>query len=200
MSQIDEAVALVTFEQVKDYVGNTATDHMNMLIQLTNSVSADCSNRYCKRNFLQATYTNEYYNGTGQDTLALRNYPVASVSELKIEVDGVALVEGRSDDFVIAHAGAGILQLLGGVFPVSVHGIDVSYVAGYLLADVPDDLQMSVLEAIMFRFSEFDKKRWGVESQDSSQGHSSTYIIDQYPKHVIAIWEHYRAKHVMAAG
>jgi len=76
------AVDLVTLAQVKEYLGVSGSDDDALLTRLITSESQRI-NTYCDRHFRNKTYV-EFYNGTGQRRLRLRNFPVTSVHHLAI--------------------------------------------------------------------------------------------------------------------
>ena len=76
------AVDLVTLADVKEYMGITSSDDDSLLERLITAESQRI-NTYCDRHFRNKTYV-EFYNGTGQRRLRLRNFPVTSVHHLAI--------------------------------------------------------------------------------------------------------------------
>ncbi len=99
---------------------------------------------YCKRNFLRQTYTNEVYDGTGGDSLVLKQYPIVTVSDLSVNAgtigdpDWDTVESGRYgfyDDGRITFASAfqAFLASDGGTFIEGPQRYRATYVAGYLI-------------------------------------------------------------------
>lgn len=193
MATVDSNIALVSLDDVKNLLNMRGSDKDRDLINLINRVSGDCS-AYCNRVFLSATYTEERYDGTGQDELVLKHYPVTAVSEIIPYKDGDALTV--EDDYVIYDADSGIIKLVDGkTFPVSTLQIKVTYTAGYAFASLPYDLVQSVLEAVAHRWKEQDTGRYGVDSVQMDE-QQTNYITEQYNRHVLAVWDRYRARNI----
>lgn len=193
MSVLDDTVALVDFDEVKNFLNMRGSDKDRDLVSLVNTISADCAG-FCNRVFLSATYTSERYDGNGDSELMLKHYPITDVASL-IPYDGAtALIEDT--EFVIYDADAGILKLLGGtVFPSSILDVKVTYTAGYVFASLPGDLTQSIMEGIGHRWHEQDKGRFGKDSTQM-RDQNTTYIQDQYGRHVVAVWNRYRNRNV----
>jgi len=58
---------------------------------------------YCQRDFEKTTYTNELYDGNGETSLLLDNYPVISISRLAVDRDDVIKIKNTSSDATTAH-------------------------------------------------------------------------------------------------
>lgn len=194
MTVIDTSSALVELEDVKTWLDVKSSDKDNWIQQLINRVSADCAG-YCGRTFISKTYTNAEFDGNGQSVLVLPQYPVTAVSALKASINGTALTQGRENDYVFDQD-SGIVTLIGQTFSNEKRGVTITYTAGYTLANVPQDLKQSVLEAIAFRYQVMDKKRVGVTSQEAGN-QRSYYTTAPYPEYVISIWDRYRNKSII---
>lgn len=101
----------------------------------------------------------EEYDGSGSSKMFLRNYPVLSISSVKVNgadaeissgygIPGIAIIEkGRGIGFV---SGSGI-----GYFPEGIQNVQVVYRAGYY--GVPEDLEAAVVEAVAIAVK---RKQW----------------------------------------
>jgi uncharacterized phiE125 gp8 family phage protein len=76
---------LCTTAQVKSILGISTADTRNdgRIATLIGIVSG-MAERYCRRAFITATYSEEVYDGTNSAYLLLKNYPVSSVAEVKV--------------------------------------------------------------------------------------------------------------------
>lgn len=138
---------LTTLARVKGMVFSGSDDdtgeHDELLDRLIDEVS-DQIERLCGRTFAKADYT-EYYDGTGTDTLYLRQGPLVTVTSVQIveysdagdgsqqetltDVEAYQYVLGgkRADGRI----GAGFLRLLSGVWTEGVLNYKVVYSAGF---------------------------------------------------------------------
>lgn len=75
--------ALTTIARVKIFMGVSGDSKDAKLTQLINQVTGFIE-QYTKRNMLSQTYTDEEYDGTGIDTLILRQFPVTTFTQLQV--------------------------------------------------------------------------------------------------------------------
>ena len=106
-------------------------------------------NTFVNRELEEATYTNELYDSTwGRTMLQLRQYPVTAVAEVK--ENSIVLVEGEGFQWYPK----GHLARINGTrerrWFVGRKIIDVTYTAGYALADIPADVR-NIAAAIAIR-------------------------------------------------
>ena len=115
--------ALTTLENVKAALHITVTDDDTLLESLINRISAAVES-YCRRKFKARDYT-EKYDGDGTTVLYLKQYPVNSVTTLKISGSVV-----DSANYVI-YDEVGKIVLRYTYFPEGLQNIEVTYNAGY---------------------------------------------------------------------
>ena len=72
--------ALVSLEEVKEYIDYSDTDKDPFFETLINNAS-DFLDRHCHRNLKEITHTLERYDGEG-DKLILNNYPVSAIVQI----------------------------------------------------------------------------------------------------------------------
>lgn len=113
---------------------------------------------YVGRPLAQATFT-ETHRPESTRTIWLRVTPIVSISSITYGRDATALVP--DDDYSILNAETGAVELYrsfgGGYrYPDRTYGGDpragglqVTYVGGYALADVPADIQDAVIHAVL---------------------------------------------------
>ena len=138
---------LTTLANVKSWLGITNTSDDALLAQLITGYSQFVT-EYCSRDFVQTTYTDQIYDGSGSSVLVLRQYPILSISA--ISIDGVAV---PSTSF--SHNGRAVLLKTGQVFTSSYGNVSVSYQAGY--STIPTGLERAVIELIGQRYTEKDR-------------------------------------------
>ena len=117
------AYALTSLVNVKAALHITTTDDDTLLENLINRISAAVES-YCRRKFKARDYT-EKYDGDGTSVLYLKQYPVNSVSSLKIGTGTV-----NSSDYVL-YKEEGKIRLKYSVFPEGIQNVEVAYNAGY---------------------------------------------------------------------
>ena len=109
--------------------------------------ASDHINVYCQRDFSFHEDVTEKYSGNGQDTFALRNFPVTEVSTVKVndtELDPSAYrVQGQT---AYSRENSGILQRIDGdVWRQGILNIEVVYSWGYTsVPDVIDDIAVEM--------------------------------------------------------
>lgn len=74
--------ALTTLARAKSFLGISGDSQDTVLIMMINQVTGFIET-YTKRRMLRQTYTDEKYDGTGFDTLVLKQWPVSALSALK---------------------------------------------------------------------------------------------------------------------
>jgi len=143
---------LTTLARVKERLGfassnTTWDDLLNSLISEISNKAKDITGRV----LTEATYT-EYYDGTGTDTLYLRQGPLVSVSSVYSVSYGSDGAGGRSESTSLLDPsnyvldglrdenwrGCGKIRLLGGTWTEGVRNWKVTYTAGY--DTVPESL------------------------------------------------------------
>lgn len=126
--------ALTTKERIKDRLQITSTAFDTVLDRLIVSVSERIE-RMCNRHFVQATYTNELYDGSGlyggrRGVIILKNAPIASIASVEYQGglnSAPTWTAYRVDDYdVDTDLGA----IFGG-FERGRRNIRVTYTAGY---------------------------------------------------------------------
>lgn len=187
------ASALCKLEDVKDYLGVDHSKQDGILIELINEVSDDCE-RYCNRTFFLATYTAEKYNGDGTDTLLVANYPITTVTELKLYTGAAAELAAN---YTIYHEYGKVVLAPGLYFPVSNREVSITYSAGYnTIAALPMSLRMAVVRAVAFKFREQDQSRLGLTSL--AQGDQiQSFTLDRYPRAVLEVWTRFRRRSIV---
>jgi len=125
--------ALTTVARMKIFLGISSDKHDGLLTLLINYTS-EFIKTYTKRTLKSATYTQEEYDGTGTNTIILKNFPVTTFTTLEVNtaVDNVDdWDEIDSDDFWFYDDGR--VVLVNGNFIEAPQKYRATYVAGYLI-------------------------------------------------------------------
>lgn len=135
--------ALTSLVAVKEYlkIDDTDTSKDALLEGLINAGSNIIEN-YCKRSFKEQTYTDEEYDGTGTKNLPLNNFPVSTITSIKIDGVLIDVTEYKT------RLSSGIVVRLDSTWPEGIMNIKVSYTAGY--ASVPPDIELAAKHLVMF--------------------------------------------------
>lgn len=183
------AYALCSPDDVYSVLKLESPHGQEQIVRLINQITAECES-FCNRKFIERTYTDEQYDGDGTATLLLMNFPVSEVSKLISYEDGP---EHPATDFKFrtGEEGYGEVILKYSIFPSSVLGITVTYKAGYTLALLPEDLRLSIAEAVAFRYRVQDQKLQGV-THKSSETQTMDITEETFPKTVLEVWNRYR--------
>jgi len=126
-----DTYALTSLINVKAALHITTTDDDALLESLINRISAAVES-YCKRKFKARDYT-EKYDGDGTSILFLKQYPVNSVSSLKI---GESVLDTSS---YVIYSDEGKIRLKYSVFSEGIQNVEITYNAGY--QDGSDELE-----------------------------------------------------------
>lgn len=197
--------ALTSLAQVKQYLGLGATTHDALLEGLIEAVSAQF-NAFCGRKLMARDYShlsddaafdpdNALLSGSGYPELLLPQYPVISLSSLVVEGRDIpASVDGGVG--WLLDGGAGVLSLVGMVFPRGGHNLGVVYRAGFGAA--PADLAQAAVEqsAVRFQESAAGQGRLGVSARTLADGSVSYHSGALLPQ-VKAVLERYRNRSLL---
>jgi hypothetical protein len=146
------ANALADLASTKAYlkIPTATTTDDDLITSLINACSTAIEN-YCRRTFSQITYTDEMYDGNNSRYLNLKNYPVISVSSVK--VNGVLIDSSqyvcKKDSGVLARVGpypntfTGLsMSRFQTVWNRGDWNIAVTYSAGFTA--IPDDVALAL--------------------------------------------------------
>lgn len=119
----------------------------DILFELQKSAE-DKAQTFCGIQFEQQEFT-EYHSGDGTDVVLLKNYPVASITELYNSPDrtftAIDLLD--SDEYTI-YEELGMIELVERWFCHGSKTIKVVYTAGYTEDTMPDDLKTAIASLV----------------------------------------------------
>jgi hypothetical protein len=134
--------ALTTKERIKDRLGITVTDFDTVIDRLIVSVSERVE-RMCGRHFIQATYSNELYDGSDpvygscRELLIIKNAPLLSISsvEYKTGLNSSPTWVAFTEDQYDVDMDLGVLYFFAPL-PAGRRNIRISYTGGYSAASI----------------------------------------------------------------
>ena len=198
------ADALTTLAAVKSYLGLNSVDNDTLIEGFIEAVSA-MFNSYCDRKLTARDYSylsqdqaydpdNALLSGSGYPELLLPQYPVVSLTTLL--VDGQAKSPASGNSGYVIDASAGVISLLGEVFPRGPHNVSLVYRAGF--ETVPADLAQAAVEQSTIRFQESaaGKGRLGVSARTLADGSVSYHSSALLPQ-VKAVLDRYRNRSLL---
>lgn len=170
------AIDLTYLTEVKDHLGISDTSQDSRIDKLITRASRRIMS-FCDRRFIEETYT-EYQHGRRSDSIVLRQWPAAKPTELYIdnssEFAASTLID--SDDYNIMHDQLVVL-LNGRRFHVGTRNIKVVYTAGYLFANLPEDIVDNANRLVEYMYQMVEERRIGMRSK-GKQGESTSYVLD----------------------
>ena len=178
--------ALVSVEEVKQYLGIDSDDNTENFEQLINGVSKQVES-FCGRNFITPSAAiTEKWSGDGTESVWLQEAPIASA----IAVTSISYRSGTtwtaldSNYTIEQNASEALIEFTdGSVFTKGYRNWKVSYSYGYSLSAVPDDLKHATIILVAREKSLADNKLHGVNSK-SFADHSISYNFDKDPENV----------------
>jgi hypothetical protein len=192
------ASSLITLVQFKPYLGPeySGTGNDSLFELLIDSVS-EAFNSRVGRMLAKTTYTAEYFDGNGKESLILPNFPIVSITT--IHEDGVLLTESEDGDYVVDYA-SGIIHRVGGVWLRGRHTIKITYVAGYVVQGaspgtgetvLPADLKLACMIQVAREWKKTQGSEWGETSRSFPDG-STSHVERGLLKEVEEILQKYR--------
>ncbi|MGM0882602.1 MAG: head-tail connector protein [Bacillota bacterium] len=139
------ANALTTLQAAKEYLRIPVTETMDdaLIESLINAVSGQMDG-YCKRNLKQQVYTDKEYDGNDRSTLLLGEYPIASITSVKIDDVIVPASEYK------IRKDRGALVRLDSKWPEGIMNVKISFTAG--LSTVPANMELACKHLVMFYY------------------------------------------------
>lgn len=199
MSVDIDIYALVTLDEAKNYLLEDPTADIDrtedLIIRLINGASVSAET-YMNRKILSRSYT-EDQDGSGTDTMQLKQYPIVSISSVCADYDRLfpSSLNIALTDIVIYHEEGKIVRAPSGLniyideetgkilkystFPRGKKNIRVVYSAGY--ATVPHDIKHVVLQEIVWHYENITKKKLGTMAVSAVGENTSVFIGDLLP-------------------
>lgn len=176
-----EAWALLTLEEAREAVSVTGSAEDYLLESLTNAATLRCEAE-TGRKLVSRTYTDELFNGTGGQTLSLREFPVTAVSAVSFLTTTAPEVWTAQSlvtyPLVIVHPGKFSIYFRNLVVPWGVQNVKVTYTAGL---SATDDLKAACRIVLLDLWKQKDRQLAGIASQ-SFNGQTVSYLNEPIPK------------------
>ncbi|MFC4768738.1 head-tail connector protein [Effusibacillus consociatus] len=139
------ANALTDLASTKSYLDIDTTDtSKDSIIEFLINAASEAIEKYCRRKMKQATYTDEEYDGTGSQNLYLKQYPISSITSIKIDDVVVAATEYKT------RKESGIVVRMNAMWDKGILNLKVTYQAGY--AAIPSDVELACKHLVKFYF------------------------------------------------
>lgn len=195
---LDTVNALVTLQEAKTFLKITAETEDSVIEDFINRASI-WANDYTGRRLLFRS-NSDSYDGDGSDLILLRDYPVTSIPDFRID-DGTN--EGSppsvpSDDYTL-NSQSGLIKLKNGVmFVKGFMNVTITYTAGYTTP--PETIKEAVLLYVghLYRRQYADQK-FGVQSETIGD-RTTTYGSDDIIPKAKALLNPYRSERVLFSG
>ena len=177
---------------------DTAKSHLD--IPLTNTsqdptierlinVASNLIARKCRR-ILKDTTHSHYFDGRASNRILLREYPVQSITSLKISNDSdfTSVNPEDASTYRIVDRDTTLLYLSGRIFPKGYSNIEIVYTAGEGLVSgstntYPADLEQAALDYVLWLYDVNNDRRLGRTSK--SKGGESVEFEQTIPKSIM---------------
>lgn len=173
-------MALASLNQLKTQLGfKTSDSQYDGKLQLFLDAASQWVQTYCDRIFDQGTYT-ELFHGNNSNVIHPRQYPVTSLTELRIDnarawSDPNTLID--STDYGLDSTGVAVFYY-DAVFPGGYNNVRLIYVAGY--SSIPADLQMATIWTAEWFYHHNNRGDSGRTSKSKS-GENAAMLADVPP-------------------
>lgn len=188
--------ALITWEFAKSILDYEDSDQET--VEFLINAASELASRIAGRN-LSYSSREDYFSGTGTDTLVLPLFPVNTLTDIRIDPSRIF-----GDDTIVTEyevdKGAGILYLFDSVFVKGRKTVKVKYTAGYNrtsgtgILETPSDLKEAILEIVRWNWGRLMGSNFGIKGQ-SADGINTSFEIT-VPLNARQIIEGYRCQRV----
>lgn len=184
-------MALSTLAKAKSHLGIPTSDTTNdARVQLFLDAASQRIETYCDRVF-EAQSTTEYHNGNGTNIIVTNQYPINSITEIRISnAHDWTVDEIDADDLFVADRNQVIVY--SSRFPKGFANIRAIYNAGYVT--IPFDLELACLWFVEFYYKHRERGDMGRTS--IGKGDESVGILAQAPTMILEILNDYKRTEV----
>jgi uncharacterized phiE125 gp8 family phage protein len=187
------ANALVDLATAKDHLSIPSADTTRdaRVTRLINAASA-LIERYTRRKLVTGNYT-DVLDGSRQNRIMTRQWPVTAVSSLKVASDGdFASVDPLDTTTYFTDSDGITVCLRSGMFPRGNGNVEVQYTAGLGTlggGTIPADLQHACLETVLWFYAANSSERIGVLQK--GKGGETTQYVEDLPAHIRSMLDPY---------
>ena len=149
----------------------------------------------CRRKFLSDTYTNEDYDGYGDDELWLTHWPITAIASIYEDTERDFAASTKltlTDDYrwYPGEQGQGLVKRIGAVWRDSVQSIRVTYTAGY--STIPALIEFAANRLVDHINSRINLGGAGVQSESAGAGGGTRTLTEaRLPADVLALLVRY---------
>ncbi len=184
------AFAFTTLQAVKNWLQITTSGSEDQLAISIASTTVEMQN-YMDRLILKTSHTDERYNGDGQDSLLLNQYPV-TITGSNVPVitqDGTVI---DADDYVV-DGDNGVVQLKSTRFSSSAwKAVGVGYESGFL-DGVPNDINQACVKQVAYEWRlQGDREDLSLVSSTVVSVLVDVYRTDRFAQGVQEVLDRYR--------
>lgn len=193
MALNSNALATLSFAKKWLKIPDLETTLDDMVELFINAASQDIED-YCNRKFKSQSHV-EYHHGRHSNMILLDQFPVTSITELRIDADSVftdpdTLIDSTS--YALGDYKNTLILIDGSVFQKGYHNIRVTYTAGF--ATIPSNLQMACLWFVMWYHRMREGQNIGRASK-SKDGESAQWA-QVAPPYIMAVLNNYKKSEV----
>lgn len=181
-----EDYALLTYTELKEYLEIPNDSKQALYENLINTASM-IANNITGRKLVATDYTS-IFDGNGNTTLTLPQYPINSITEVNIDVKRNFTTDTRVSSFGFNETN-GILRLFNRSFPEEPHSVKVIYNAGFV--DIPSDIKTATTEIVSFLYNRRNSQLIGKKSINTGDGISESFELS-IPLNSLKILEMYK--------
>ncbi|MEY2859127.1 MAG: hypothetical protein RLZZ74_3440 [Cyanobacteriota bacterium] len=187
--------ALVTLSFAKKWLKipdlETTLDDM---VELFVNASSQHIEDYCNRKFALQSHV-EYHHGRSSNMILLDQFPVISITELRIDPNSVFTDSNTLKDattYALGDFKNTLILTDGSIFPKGYHNIRATYTAGF--AAIPSNLQMACLWFCTWYHRMREGQNIG-RSNKSKDGESAQWA-QEAPPYIMAVLNNYKKSEV----
>lgn len=173
---------LTSLANVKTWLGVTTSTDDTLLSRLI-SAGSDYIQAWLNRDLTLQTYAS-YRDGGDGTRMMFRNYPVVSVTQVKIDNLLIPASVAGSNGYVYTETS---LSLIGYRFTRGYSNVFLNYQAGY--SSIPNEIEQACIELVSLRYK--DRDRIGISSKTLA-GETITFTAKDFSDAVETTLKQYR--------
>jgi len=197
-------MSLVALQDYKDALKIVNTSEDDKITQYSFEIE-DRVKAYLGYDVEETTYTDEIYDGSGNEYLFPRHVPVTSITSLYIyegldsngNEDWEEWTQNDEYSRLLIETGGYQIFMDGAYFPKGRNNVKITYVAGYTANTLPQDIASVCKRLMRLLYLGVDKGHEGLTSVSSSSGFTSTTTLDsEAAMKILKEIEHYKLMRV----
>jgi hypothetical protein len=192
-------LTLIPTDEISELLNTDSTDE-SVVSLLSFSVTTEIE-KYCNRILVNREIL-EFHSGYTSNSISSKEYPVTEFASLQIKDSSSIDYQIISPDLYGITPSPGIssepveVELVNGyLFPRGKNNIKLTYTAGYLPEEVPQDLKMAFCEILSWMLKRLKARQIGVNTLARAKNQSGPLLYDpNIPEHARQILDSYRRK------